>query len=137
MDFLCLFIEFAESLLLSYFWQTLHLSQGHINPVQLAGNGKATVGQLGDLYADGAYSLFRRVVIPKGHYSEKNTRVINPKGLFPEGSLFRKEHEGHYSEGSLFRKYFDGHFSEGSLFRKYHKGHFSENNIRVVIPKKK
>ena len=66
----------------------------------------------------GAYSLFRRVVIPKGHYSEKKTRVINPKGFYSEGSLFRNEHEDHYPEVSLFRKYFDGHYSEGSLFRK-------------------
>ena len=71
-----------------------------------------------DEVRSGAYSLFRRVVIPKGHYSEKKTRVINPKGFYSEGSLFRKEHEDHYPEGSLFRKYFDGHYSEGSLFRK-------------------
>ena len=35
----------------------------------------------------GVSSLFRRVVIPKGHYSENTMTVIIPKGHYSENNI--------------------------------------------------
>ena len=36
---------------------------------------------------NGVSSLFRRVVIPKGHYSENTMTVIIPKGHYSENNI--------------------------------------------------
>ena len=76
----------------------------------------------------GAYSFFRRFVIPNGNYSEKNIS----QGYYPEGLFFRKVITSKRILVSLFRRVVIPKISLRSLIPK---SHYSENNIRVIIKK--